>query len=271
MIKKLKFIIPLIIGGILFTWAGLMPAFTAFAGLSKVKTWVSSEILTHTDLNAEFSNIIDNFLTGLSPLTGNLDFNDKEALNFVLEKLGTDGTGVEGQLIYNTTQDHAKLKNDSVWTFILDVPTMGTSGQFLTTDGTDSSWASAHQSSRVIRTAGNLTTTSSTFADATGMSITITTGANPVLIGISGSGSHSGATNQCRVDIDIDGSRQGQTVGLISAIPGAGLSNISFVYQSATLTAASHTFKMQIATDAATATFNASTDQPLILWVTELK
>lgn len=133
MIKKLKFIIPLMIGIVLF-------ASTSFAGLSRVKTWVSAEVLTHTDLNAEFSNIIDNFLTGLTPLTGNLDFNDKEALNLVLEKLAADGTGVEGQVIYNTTNDHLKLKNDSAWTFVLDVPTMGTSGQFLKTDGTDASW-----------------------------------------------------------------------------------------------------------------------------------
>lgn len=40
--------------------------------ISRVKTW-GSEILTASDLNAEFNNILDNALSLISPLTGNLD------------------------------------------------------------------------------------------------------------------------------------------------------------------------------------------------------
>ena len=40
--------------------------------ISRAKTWVK-EVLTFADLNAEFDNIINNALSLISPLTGNLD------------------------------------------------------------------------------------------------------------------------------------------------------------------------------------------------------
>ena len=44
--------------------------------LSRVKTWVS-EVLSASDLNAEFNNILNNALSLISPLTGDLDANAK--------------------------------------------------------------------------------------------------------------------------------------------------------------------------------------------------
>jgi hypothetical protein len=41
--------------------------------LARVKTWIDGETLTHTDLNAEFDNIVDNAASLFSPLTANLD------------------------------------------------------------------------------------------------------------------------------------------------------------------------------------------------------
>ena len=40
--------------------------------ISRVKTWANGEVLSHTDLNAEFDNIINNALSLISPLTSNL-------------------------------------------------------------------------------------------------------------------------------------------------------------------------------------------------------
>src|SRR5262245_55052083 len=51
--------------------------------LSRVHTWSNGEVLTHTDLNAEFDNILNNALSLISPLTGNLNAN------------GNDITGVD--------------------------------------------------------------------------------------------------------------------------------------------------------------------------------
>lgn len=43
--------------------------------LSRVKTWIAGETLTAADLNAEFSNIIDNATTLISPATATFDLN----------------------------------------------------------------------------------------------------------------------------------------------------------------------------------------------------
>lgn len=50
--------------------------------LSRIKTWAAAEILTASDLNAEFNNILTNALTLISPLTGNLDLDGNE---FILD------------------------------------------------------------------------------------------------------------------------------------------------------------------------------------------
>lgn len=41
--------------------------------LARVKTWSSGEVLTASDLNAEFNNILNNAVSLLTPLTGSLD------------------------------------------------------------------------------------------------------------------------------------------------------------------------------------------------------
>lgn len=48
--------------------------------LSRVKTWVADEVLTASNLNAEFNNILNNALSLISPLTGALDFNGLELI-----------------------------------------------------------------------------------------------------------------------------------------------------------------------------------------------
>ena len=41
--------------------------------LSRIKTWIAGEVLTASDLNAEYNNLLNNALTLISPLTGTLD------------------------------------------------------------------------------------------------------------------------------------------------------------------------------------------------------
>lgn len=48
--------------------------------LSRTKTWVAAEILTASDLNAEFNNILDNAISLISPLTAALDADGKEII-----------------------------------------------------------------------------------------------------------------------------------------------------------------------------------------------
>ena len=67
-------------------WIFLITISLCFGSLSRVTTWVDDQILTHTDLNAEFDNILDNAASLLSGLTliGNLDFDGYEATDAVL-------------------------------------------------------------------------------------------------------------------------------------------------------------------------------------------
>lgn len=155
------------------------------------------------------------------------------------------------------------------------VVTVGANGSILEAQSGQSSgikW-SKMQSDKVTRTAGNLTYTSSTFADVTGMSITLTTGARRCLVVVTATGKHSANTFGLTLDIDIDGTRQGaaNTWGLMKAqAPGNNYElPMSFSYITDVLSAGSHTFKLQAATDGATATLYAS-DPPLFFAVHEL-
>ena len=60
--------------------------------ISRTKTWVAAEVLTAGDLNAEFNGIIDNALSLISPLTGNLNVNNNQLTNLRVENLTTDPT-----------------------------------------------------------------------------------------------------------------------------------------------------------------------------------
>lgn len=48
--------------------------------LSRVKTWIAGEVLTASDLNAEFNNILNNADDLISPLPGTLDLNGNELI-----------------------------------------------------------------------------------------------------------------------------------------------------------------------------------------------
>ena len=44
--------------------------------LARTKTWSAAEILTASDLNAEFNNILNNPMSLISPMTGDLDIDN---------------------------------------------------------------------------------------------------------------------------------------------------------------------------------------------------
>lgn len=59
------------------------------------------------------------FLTGLD-VTGDVDLNQNELVKPRIENLGTDPTGVEGQIYFNTTTKKLKLYADGAWTSLED-------------------------------------------------------------------------------------------------------------------------------------------------------
>jgi hypothetical protein len=107
---------------------------------------------------------------------------------------------------------------------------------------------------RVASTAGNLTTTSTTLVDVTGATITFTTGAFPVRYSAAQSAQHS-TPNIIYFSVDVDGTLLHGTSGIGEEPSGVNFNKAcSFSGQTAALTAAAHTLKMQWRTDLGTAT-----------------
>lgn len=94
--------------------------------------------------------------------------------------------------------------------------------------------------------AGNITTNSTSLIDLTGATVTFTTGANPVQCRFTASVSNDGLNNATYFNINVDGALQLGTAGFTFDEPVIGdVMNASFSFQTAALSAGSHTIKIQ--------------------------
>jgi hypothetical protein len=140
-------------------------------------------------------------------------------------------------------------------------------------DATHAAWSAASSaaalaSDKKSRTSGDVTYSSTTFGVIdTGLNITITTGAHRCLVSWTLMAKNSSNSEQ-QVDVEIDGTRAGQTFGLTFA--GAGTVqenvNLSGTYVTDVLSAASHTFKLMFRTDGNTSTIYASASVAAIVF-----
>ena len=138
--------------------------------------------------------------------------------------------------------------------------------------GDDNFDTSAPSLGRVARTAGNITTTSTSLVDVTGTSLTLTTGANPVAYGAVHTISHSSSGGDVWLNIDIDGSLQLGTGGMKLAEPiGNYPFNGSFSGQSASLSAGSHTIKEKWKVNSDTGTIWANGSEAFLFYAREVK
>ena len=91
--------------------------------ISRVKVWIANEVLTASDQNAEFNNILNNALNLISPLTGDLNFNSNKATNLRLEtQTATQSAGAEGIIYWQSTEDCIHVSNGTIQT---RVPALG--------------------------------------------------------------------------------------------------------------------------------------------------
>jgi hypothetical protein len=102
-----------------------------------------------------------------------------------------------------------------------------------------------------------LTTTSTSFTDATGLSVTMTTSGGNVMCVFNASVGNNGASQNI-FTLDVDGTDQGATDGLLSVTASAIAANASFVYVVTGLSAASHTIKVQWRVSGGTGTLFAN-------------
>lgn len=111
-----------------------------------------------------------------------------------------------------------------------------------------------------VNEAGDYTTTSTSFVDidATNLSLTITTAGGDVMIGFYGSFKESVA-NIIYLDVDMDGSRLGGDDGIIGLRVSTNVmqDTMSFVYLQQSLSAGSHTYKLQWKVKGNTGTLHA--------------
>ena len=126
---------------------------------------------------------------------------------------------------------------------------------------------------RVVRTAGNITTTSTSLEDVTGATITFTTGAFPVAYGVAQTYYHDANNGLTYFNIELDGTTLLHgTAGLIayeySALYGL---NGSFSGLTAALSAGEHTILEQWKVGAGTGTLYAQATTNHMIWAFEVR
>lgn len=258
--------------------------------ISRGTTWADQQVLTHSALNSEFDILFVevNGLLSAANLAADsvasselLEGDDYTMNNLILSTTAPDirwnptsGDSFHAGAEYSATsgsiwflsnvtdgKHYLRIRNDHLFEFpqYLSCSALSTGADGKLICGTLPSEVGGTNATRVHRTAADVTTTSTSLVDLTGASITKTTGANPVQVNMMGSAYNSGG-NTNLFNIDIDGALQMGTEGMQSADGTANIEqNISFSYQSAALTAASHTVKIQWAVSAGTGTLTADT------------
>lgn len=121
------------------------------------------------------------------------------------------------------------------------------------------------------RTAGDVTTTSGTLVDLTGMSVTITTGARRVLLGFQSQVMVTGGGIAANFTFTIDGTVVSGTDGWGQVDAGGSTAHlVTLAYLTDALSAGSHTFKVQWRSNGvATATVSASATAKARMWAIE--
>ena len=125
---------------------------------------------------------------------------------------------------------------------------------------------------RVFRTAGSVSTTSTTAVDVTGASVTITTGANPIAYGVAQTSKNSTLSEYHYYNVLVDGVKQHGSIGTVTSQPVANFfCNTSFSGLTAPLSAGSHTIKETFHTNVGTLTILAIATHPHLFYAHEVK
>ena len=139
-------------------------------------------------------------------------------------------------------------------------------------DGTAVAGGTAPVFGRVVRTAGDITTTSTSLVDVTGATVTFTIGAFPCNVGAAGTVFNDTGAQSVELNIAVDGALELGTEGVRRYTSAAGYRlGLGIAHQTAVLTAGSHTIKMQWKVSANTGTLVAGTAYAFSFWANEIR
>lgn len=261
--------------------------------ISRVTTWVDAQVLTHSALNGEFDNLLNDYNGSISAANLAADSVGSseliEAADYTMQNVTLSGTGPDMRLsptsgdtlhfgaeyaaatgtiglISNVTDSkhYIVFRNDHLFEFPQYVScktglTTGADGRVLcNTASWDIGGANAETT---CRSAGDFTVASATLTDITGATHTITTaGESRVVISFIGVGASSVAGDDVHLAFTVDGAVVPGPDGLFFDVSDAnGRSNVSMAYMTAVLLPGSHTFKAQASRDG-TGTFTIDGD-----------
>lgn len=132
----------------------------------------------------------------------------------------------------------------------------------------------AGASARANLSSGDITTASTSLVDLTGVTVTMTTGSNPVHCGFAAQFANSSASEDVVLNLAVDGVLQMGTAGLRNrgnASAGVVSGVAGFTWMTSALTSGSHTIKVQWSVSAGTGTLYANTANALGFWCREVK
>lgn len=214
---------------------------------------------SHTELN-----LVAGATGGLATLSVSF-----AALATLVSQMGTLSTSVTSSDITGSIRTPV-LKTQAGFTAgTFTAATVVVSNKGVITNITAGSAAATPAYQKTKLTTGDVSTTSTSLVDMTGVTVTITTGARPVHISFSGSTSGA-ATAITTFNVDIDGTLQFGTSGIAYQLYGSSGYLVCIAFDSDVLTAGEHTIKIQWKVNSGTGVMAASSTCPAILSVHEI-
>lgn len=192
--------------------------------------------------------------------------------NPALRLIGTEGSAKDWRMVEDAgavkVQENTGSEGAPTWTTRFSVDATGI------TAGEKDPVATGLAVDQVIKTDGDFTTTSTTFVDVTGLSITATTGARRCLVFLNlqaanNVGAPSVSSN--RIDVVVNGTSLTGGAGVnVFASNGNNFVTRSAVVLTAVLSAGSNTIKLQAKTSTATLTIKATSGDPAFFGIAEV-